>query len=242
MLLSAFNLKGYYSGGELAGWDGQDDEKMAGLQFAARLHELTINGSLAAMIFSYMRHELALEGRLPFSAVFTGFSFRDINFVWSHEFWGAACAKYPNRRSRWILVLGVVLTALLAVSVGPSSGTIIKPRLDNRPAGATAFWINATRDELWPHHVQGSQVSPTCEFDLGDESCPYGGWQVLGHEYLAIWKSLRATGVMSEVTQIPGQNSFRTLYTRARSSTYLDQQLLYNHGVTLAHDTDFCDR
>lgn len=234
MLISTLNLRGHYIGGELSGWNGQDDEKMAGLQFAAKLHELTINASLAAMVFSYIRHELALGGGLPFGALFASFSFRDISFIWSPEFLGAACAKYPNRRKRWVVILGVLLTAHIAVSVGPSSATIIRPRLDDWPAGGTAFWVNATHDELWPGYVRGSQVSPTCQFDLGDDSCPHSGWEVFGHEYLTIWKNLKPNGVISEATQIPGQNTLRTLYTRARSSTSPDQQLLYNRGFTCA--------
>ncbi|KAA6411151.1 MAG: hypothetical protein FRX48_05463 [Lasallia pustulata] len=86
--ISSLNLSGYYIGGELAGATGQDQEKLAGLQFAAKLHELTITASLAAILFFYIRHEIVLETGVPFGAAFAGLQFQNVSFFWSQEFWG----------------------------------------------------------------------------------------------------------------------------------------------------------
>ena len=72
--ISSLHLSGVYIGGELAGATGQDQEKLAGLLFAAKLHELTITASLAAILFFYIRHEIVLETGVPFGATFAGLS------------------------------------------------------------------------------------------------------------------------------------------------------------------------
>lgn len=41
-------------------------------QFGAKLHEMTAQASLAAIVFSYVRHELSLGQGLPFGALFSG--------------------------------------------------------------------------------------------------------------------------------------------------------------------------
>ena len=64
----------------------QDDAKFIGLQFAAKLHELTISASLTAVIFSYIRHELVTDNGLPFGVIMAGFQFKEISYLWSIEF------------------------------------------------------------------------------------------------------------------------------------------------------------
>lgn len=57
--LVILNLVQYYIGEELKGTSGQDSEKLAALQFAAKLHELLMQASLGTLLFSCVRHELA---------------------------------------------------------------------------------------------------------------------------------------------------------------------------------------
>ena len=42
--LVSLNIHGYYIGGELSGASGYDDVKLSALQFAAKIHEITIQG------------------------------------------------------------------------------------------------------------------------------------------------------------------------------------------------------
>ena len=51
LVLVALNCRGYYIGSELTGAVGQDDAKFVALQFAAKLHELTIIASLSLPSF-----------------------------------------------------------------------------------------------------------------------------------------------------------------------------------------------
>ena len=216
--ICTLNLVGYYVGGELAGASGQDEEKFAGLQFAAKLHELTINASLAAMILSYIRHELAVGRGVPFGAIFAGMQFQDISVLWSLEFWGAVYAKETKSWRKGILLALVLIGALLAVSVGPVSASILKPRLDDWPAGGTDFWINGSAEEIWPTELNKALVQDTCATDTGDLSCPYGSWQTFADGYLSHWPELVSKGYMPPAVQIAGPKSVRQVVLATSNS------------------------
>ena len=75
-LLVFWNLRGFYIGGELEGPSGQDDVRLLALQFAAKLHGLTITASLTAVILYYIRQELMAATGLPFGAIVAGLQYR----------------------------------------------------------------------------------------------------------------------------------------------------------------------
>ncbi|KAI9884309.1 MAG: hypothetical protein M1823_003895 [Watsoniomyces obsoletus] len=205
---------------------GEDDRASInaierGDQFVAKLHELTVNASLAAMIFYYIRQELALGRGVPFGAIFAGLQFRDISFLWSPEFWGTVLSRFVPGRTRVELLAVIIISTLLGVSVGPSSAIALKPRMGDWPAGGSSLWLNTTLDQLWPAQVNESHVSPSCDVDRGDEACPYGDWQVLGTGYLDYWPRLqRQSETMPESATISTSKSVRRLYTRARDGLY----------------------
>jgi hypothetical protein len=70
LVLISFNLHGYYIGGELSGPSGYDDVKLSGLQFAAKLHELAIQGSLSAIVIGLIRQELVAGEGISFGVIF----------------------------------------------------------------------------------------------------------------------------------------------------------------------------
>ena len=224
----ALNLRGYYIGGELAGPSGQDVEKLAGLQFAAKIHELLINASLAALLFSYIQYQIALGGGLPYGAVFAGLQFKDLSFLWSSEYWGAARARFSNPRQKWFLLLSIAGVTLLGLTVGPSSANILKPRLDWWQAGGTNFWMNGTREDLFPLHYTGSLVPSTCAIDTGDASCPSGDWGTLAHHYLSYWTHLRSDGLLDalpEIVSLSGVRSLRSMIVKGRSPNELYKEV-----------------
>lgn len=217
IILLALNGQGYYIGSELTGPSGYDDLKFIGLQFAAKFHELTLNASLTAVVLSYIRHEMAIAGGLPFGAIFAGFQFRDLSFLWSTELWGAICARFTRPRRRWTLCFLVFICALLSVSVGPSSAILMRPRLDYWPAGGTDFWVNIPQGQLGSTNVRASQVSTNCSIDTGDSACPYADWQTIAENYLAFWTSPRAAGYLPTEFYMPSAKSSRLMTTVTRS-------------------------
>ena len=216
-IICGLNLAGYYIGGELEGINHENDEKFIGLQFAAKLHELTINASLTAIIFSFVRYQLAVAGGLPFGALFTGLQFQEISFLWSMELWGAARAHYMRLRIRLAVVLLVVVCAFLSVSVGSASATLMRPRLDDWPAGGTDFWVEIPQAEFLSTNVTSSQVPDSCLVDNGDPSCPYADWQTIAQSYLSYYLGQNTAGYFPLGFYIQGAKAVRYLTAQPRS-------------------------
>ena len=119
-------------------------------QLMAKVHEIMIQASIAALIFSCVRSELALGEGIPFGLLFSGLQVSQISYLWSMELWGSLNVGY-RRRFRKIGLLAIfILGILLATACGPSSAVLLIPRLEYWPAGRTHIWINATQDEIWP--------------------------------------------------------------------------------------------
>ena len=79
--LAYLNIHGYYIGGELAGASGQDSAKLGALQLAAKMHELLINASIAAMVMSHVRYELTIGSGIPFGALVAGQRFTELSYL-----------------------------------------------------------------------------------------------------------------------------------------------------------------
>ena len=231
--LVALNASNYYIGGELSGPTGQDFEKLAALQFAAKLHELLMLASLGAVLVTCIRRELAFGQGLPFGAVFSGLQFRDVSFLWSPEMWGTIYQEWERRSTKWFVISLMVVCTLLGVSVGPSTANLMKPRLDDWPAGGTSFWINSTQDTLFPLTLSDSPSLSHCIIDNPDLACPSGGWQVLAQDYLSYWPRLVNMGSVPQEFTIPSPFSVRDFGLRSRNT--LDSSgMLWANAFTMA--------
>ncbi|KAL8758465.1 MAG: hypothetical protein Q9199_001483 [Rusavskia elegans] len=231
--IAILNSVGYYIGEELAGTQGQDDEKLAGLQLAAKLHELTMQASLAAMLLQYVRHEVALQNGLPYGTLFAGHILKEVSYLWSSEFWGTANGVFMNKQGKVKLITLLVVCTILGLTVGPTSATILKPRMGDWPAGGTDFWINVTSKDLWSTRVAKNEVPVNCLRDTLDRSCPHGDWQTLAQNYFPYWSHLERKGYLPDSIRIPSIKSIRELYLQIRSTT---QQ--YSQPFTVATTQD----
>lgn len=119
-------------------------------QIVAKIHEMMIQASLAAILFSYVRYEMAIGEGIPFGALFSGLQINQISYIWSMEFWGSLRSRHLSGVRKLKLLAIVLLSVVLATVSGPSSAVLLIPRLELWPAGSTHIWINATFDELWP--------------------------------------------------------------------------------------------
>lgn len=219
LLLVSFNLHGYYIGGELAGAVGQDTQKLAGLQFAAKLHELLMLASLGVVVFTMVRKELVSIRGLPFGAVFATSSIDTISTLWSLEYWGLLYDAWKQKKGRrWFLVALITICIILGVSVGPSTANLMRPRLDNWPAGGSTFWLNSTTDALFPTKLVSSPTLDHCLIDTGDLACPYGGYDFYVQQFLSFWKSLGPLGDMPKSVDVPGAYSVPQMLVNHRST------------------------
>lgn len=119
-------------------------------QLLAKVHEIMIQASIAAVVFSCIRSEMALGSGIPFGLLFSGLQITQISYLWSMEFWGSLCGGLDRSYRRFFLFMLVSLSILLATVCGPSSAVLLIPRLQNWPGGSTDIWINATSNDLWP--------------------------------------------------------------------------------------------
>ena len=123
---------------------------LAYYQSGSKMHEIAIQASLSAVIFSYVRYELMLGDGIPFGALFSGLQISQASYLWSMEFWGTVCSRTMPWKSKLRLLIVVTASIFLAAVTGPSSAILLVPRLDYWPAGSTSIWINVTSDNLWP--------------------------------------------------------------------------------------------
>ena len=138
----ALNWNNYYVGA--VSYD------QATYQLLAKVHELLIQASVAAILFTSIRNELAFGEGLPFGLLLSGLQITQISYLWSIEFWGSLRIVLQRPPRRTILLLLVPLCVLLATLCGPSSAVLLVPRSQFWPGGSADIWINATYDELWP--------------------------------------------------------------------------------------------
>ncbi len=119
-------------------------------QLLAKVHELTIQASLAAVIFSYMRHEMIIGNGIPFGALLSGLQISQIAYLWSMEFWGTIRTPHLRFRRKLALLVLIFTCIVVATLAGPSSAVLLIPRSNFWPAGNTDIWLNATTDDLYP--------------------------------------------------------------------------------------------
>jgi hypothetical protein len=235
LTLVILNASNHYIGGELSGPSGQDFEKLAALQFAAKLHELLMLASLATVLMTHIRKELAFGEGIPFGTMFAAQQFKDISFLWSPELWGVMYKRWRQKRAKrkvFIIFLMVICT-ILGVSVGPSTANLMKPRLSDWPAGGSPFWINSTEDVLYPRVLSDSAALSHCLVDRGDLACPSGGWQAIEQQYLSFWPRLVPMGSLPEVIDIASRYSARNFVFRSRN-TPGGTAILWANAFTLA--------
>ena len=147
---------------------GYDVYNLAYYQFGAKLHEIAIEASLSAVIFSYVRYELMLGDGIPFGALFCGLQISQASYLWSMEFWGTITSRNISTKSKLRLLVVVTASIFLATVTGPSSAILLVPRLDYWPAGSTNIWINITSDSLWPSRLVNSFLGISSWFFYAD--------------------------------------------------------------------------
>ncbi|KAL4894452.1 hypothetical protein BDV59DRAFT_175499 [Aspergillus ambiguus] len=231
--LLVLNSIGYYIGGELSGRSGQDAEKLAALSFAAKIHELTMLASLGAVLITYIRKELAFGDGLPFGALFSGLQFQDISFLWSLEMWGTIYHEWQRKSTKWFIICLILICTFLGLTVGPSTNNLMKPRLDDWPAGGTKFWINGTKDELFPRELESVESISHCAVDHGDLSCPAGNWQVLSQNYYSFFPKLVDGGSVPQNITVSSPASIRSFGIRSRN-VFTQHEMLWGNAFTIA--------
>jgi hypothetical protein len=189
---------------------------------------------LSAIIITYIRKELVFGNGIPFGTVFSATQFKDLTFLWSPELWGTVYHKWENKRTKWFIICLLVVCSIGGLTVGPSTGILMRPRLDEWPAGGTTSWINATEALLNPEIMEASADLNHCALDNGDSSCPAAGWRVLNEQYFPHWRSLGGMGAIPQALYMSGRSSIRQFVLRSRNIDDSISSLLWANTFTLA--------
>lgn len=234
LTLLVLNGMDYYIGSELTGRSGEDDQKLNALVFAAKILELLMLASVGDLLVHYIRKQMVVGGGLPFGAIFSGIQFKDISYLWSPELWGTISAKWEDKKRKWRILSLILVCFVLGVTLGPSTSVLIRPRLEEWPAGGTPFWIDEVKEALYPSVVRDSQVLSHCLLDNNDLACPAGGWQVLADSYLQFFSSLQPAGSVPQEFDVASKHSIRSLVLRSRNADYLLDKILWGNAFTMA--------
>ncbi|KAI4239729.1 MAG: hypothetical protein L6R40_005474 [Gallowayella cf. fulva] len=202
------NWRGYYVG---ANFDG-----LSYLQFAAKLHEMAMQSSLAVILYGYVRHVLFSGDALPIGALLSGLQLTQVSYLWSMELWGIASSKIPLHR-RLVVMTVIIVAVSLASTVGPSSAILLIPNLSYWPAGSTHIWINITASDLWPSRLDGSLLPSSCsQASNVSNICPASEWHSIS-DYLSLANGMIPPSFLGSFTVSPyfvpltGQGSLRQL-------------------------------
>jgi hypothetical protein len=141
--------------------------------------------SLAAIVFELIRYNLFQQDGLSLGLVGSGFSFTSINFFWSPEFISAFRSKSSIAKQKWLLLLLIVST-ILASTVGPSSAVLFVPSQAWSNVGGTQYYLKGTQDQLWPMQLTINNTGGTAcragTYNPENDWCMCGGFQSLqGH-------------------------------------------------------------
>jgi len=126
-----------------------------GLQFCAKLHEVLMQTSLAAIVLSFIRSEL-LRDSLPLGTVFAPVQTTFISYLWSLEFWSGFSRDRVRDPRKLLLLLSIFGTLVLSVLVGPSSAVAMIPRNINQTVSVTYF---SDQPPLYPQSI-GARHEP----------------------------------------------------------------------------------
>jgi hypothetical protein len=219
LVLIFFNAFQYYIGGELAGTSGEDTQKLAALQFAAKVHELLMIASLVSILIAIIREELSVKDGLPFGALFSPQQIQSIDILWSPELWGSLKGAFQARSARWIMITIItIIFAILALTVGPSSANLMKPRLQDWDAGGTPFWIQGVESVLFPGTIYDDPGFTQCTVSDADPSCPSEGWQIINEQIWSLGPTSEGLSMNPESIQLDSRNSIREVNFRTRTT------------------------
>lgn len=162
IFLIQLKVRGHYLGQHLRGPTSNDQEDsvaLAFIQVAAKLLELLIVASLAAVVFQVIRDGLLHEDGIPFGIATSGFSFDRMQYFWSPPLWGGLWGFRKSRKFRGMLLLCVIaLSGSIALVAGPASAVLLLPRITTWNLFETRAWLNGTNDQFWPENLTGDHI------------------------------------------------------------------------------------
>lgn len=152
------------------------------IQFAAKLLEIMIVGSLTTMIFTFVRREVTLGEGAPLAAFFAGSSFSSPEFLWSDGLFAMLRGRFSSIWKKVFFLSFLVICCLLAVVVAPATATVLTPLNDWWMMGGSWVYIDKAGRSIYPRALTSADTvaGQVCEV-AGNVDCPSAGWDSLQH-------------------------------------------------------------
>lgn len=187
------------------GWDqgslGIPDNQVNNLlQFAAKIHEILIVGSLTSIVMHHIRKRLFSSRGLSFGLLGSGYQMSSVEFLFSKGFRSA----FRSATDR-ILILTLAATIIIINVAGPSSAIAMIPRLDwwdvRAPFNTSLqLYLDTSLDQLYPTNLGPPNMTlyqdcDTIEYTRG---CPGAAFDELKN-WAASWYN---NGVAPNISMI----------------------------------------
>ncbi|KAL8870477.1 MAG: hypothetical protein Q9174_003489 [Haloplaca sp. 1 TL-2023] len=189
VLILAINLRQVFIGIDFESAIRSETINLALLQTAAKLQELLIVASLAAVTFQLLRYELLYGDGLPLGLLAAGFEFTKLSFLWSPETLGTLTDTFTRARSirRFALLLFLLTAGALATLAGPACAVLLIPTSQDWPAGTQHALLPGTQEQIWPARLLGNKTNTSEICSSTDATkygiCPSGGYYSLWAHY-----------------------------------------------------------
>lgn len=179
------------------------------LQYAAKIHEILIQFSLAAVVIQRIQLLLISSKGVPLGLVTAGYRLIQVGYLFSEEFWSSITTPRRSNRAGWGF-LGVLigLATIIIALAGPSSAVVMIPQLDWWPVkhpylfSKETCYLNMTGSNIWPSTLPSSaSFDPTDQYSV-----------VAGYDYIGDWVSSNMNqGSASNITVNSDSGGFRYL-------------------------------
>ena len=146
VLLIVWNVQGWIGGSEM------DTVVSNSLQFAAKVFELLMQASIAAIVLAIVRQHVIKQEGLPFGMFMAAAHTTDLSFLWSIELWGGLLGPWPSRKLTKLLLVFIPLLVALAAVVGPSGAILLIPRPVSLHKGQSLAFLLPT-SLMYPNQV-----------------------------------------------------------------------------------------
>ncbi|KAE9369263.1 hypothetical protein N431DRAFT_510776 [Stipitochalara longipes BDJ] len=179
---------------ELPGIPNQN-ARLNAIQFAAKLHEVSITLSLSAIILNHIQYQL-LNGRgVPIGTLFAPFQISNLSSLYSPGLWMTGYTN-DSRLYPFLHMIIIVISIVLASIVGPASAILMMPSLGywNQPFNfpysvtdhtnntTTRYFVKNSVSNLWPSLLSNTSSYPDdCNSTASPMPvyCPLGGFSML---------------------------------------------------------------
>lgn len=118
------------------------------IQLTAKVLEVLIQASIAAIILGLVRRAALGSRQLPLGALVAPYKITDFSYLWSLEFLGLLTSR-GSHVYKTLLCIMVPFSLLLAAAVGPASAVLMIPRTVDVPQWSILEMLEAT-DVVYP--------------------------------------------------------------------------------------------